>query len=181
MNLNMEAVETAKVSVAITGVLIAALCDWKTRKIPNALTFSMAALGFALHIGGQGAHGIGVSLFGLISGILLLYLPFSLGGVGAGDVKLVGAIGSLLGPALVLQVFLASAVFGGIFSLLAMVKGKAAGRTFQDIKHKALYFLLTRKWLAESRDQSGEPKLGIPYACAIGCGTLFILFVLKGG
>ncbi len=178
MNLNAE---TAKMIVVMVGILIAALCDWKARKIPNALTFSMLGLGLILHIWGQGLSGAGVSLLGFVCGILLLYVPFSLGGVGGGDVKLLGAIGSLVGPQLVLHIFLASAVFGGIFSLITMVRGKAVRKTLQNIKNKALYFLLTRKWMTETVHENEEKTLGIPYACAIGCGTLLILFVLKGG
>ena len=178
MNINAEA---AKMIIVIAGVLAAALCDWKARKIPNWLTLSMIAFGLILHIASDGISGVGISLLGLVCGILLLYLPFSLGGVGGGDVKLLGAIGSLLGPVLVLQIFLASAVFGGIFSLVAMINGKTAKQTFQDLKNKALYFLLTRKFVAEPANNGGRKKLGIPYACAIGCGTLFILLVLKGG
>ncbi len=174
-------IEIVKIMIAVTGVSIAVLCDWKARRIPNALTFPMVVFGLILYVWSHGLWGIGISLLGLICGILLLYFPFSLGGVGAGDVKLVGAIGSLLGPQLVFKIFLASAVFGGIFSIVEMIRKKAVRKTCQNVKDKALYFLLTRKFTPETTDEAGGKKLGIPYACAIGCGTLLILFVLKGG
>lgn len=178
MSINLEAV---KMTVVVAGVLTAVVCDWKARRIPNALTFSMIVLGLILHLWSQGFSGLGTGLLGLVCGILLLYLPFSLGGVGGGDVKLIGAIGALTGPALVLHIFLASAVFGGIFSIVEMIRKKAVRKTCKNIKDKALYFLLTRKFVPEPANQVRGKELGIPYACAIGCGTLLILFVLKGG
>ncbi|OGX06375.1 MAG: hypothetical protein A3G87_01890 [Omnitrophica bacterium RIFCSPLOWO2_12_FULL_50_11] len=167
-----------QIYIAVTGAAAAALCDWKTRKIPNALTLSMIVLGLILGYWSEGLPGLKQSFFGLIVGILFLYFPFAWGGVGGGDVKLVGAVGSLLGPALVFQIFLASAVFGGIFSVAAMIKGKAFRKTLRNIKDKALFFFLTRKVLPEVEGAQNDKRLKIPYACAIGCGTLFVLFVL---
>ena len=164
--------------IAVTGVILAALLDWKTRKIPNVLTFSMILSGLALGFWSEGAAGLRESFFGLILGILFLYFPFAWRGVGGGDVKLVGAIGSLLGPTLVFHIFLASAVFGGIFSLVVMIKEKAFKQTLRHIKDKALFFLLTRKVLPEAEIAQNDKRLRIPYACAIGCGTLFVLCAL---
>ena len=107
--------------VAAVGVLAAVWFDWKKRKIPNALTFSMVVLGLVFNAIDRGFSGVGESFLGLVLGILFLYVPFTWGGVGGGDVKLLGALGSLLGPHLIFKIFLVSALCGGLLSVVAMV------------------------------------------------------------
>ncbi len=87
-------------------VVIAAACDLRTRKIPNVLTFPAAAAGITLQFilsGPQGALA-GIEGWFAAAGIMLatrlLGWPF-----GMGDVKLVAAIGSFVGPSLILLVF----------------------------------------------------------------------------
>ena len=128
----------------------------------------------------NGVSGLTVSGLGLICGVLFLFFPFAWGGVGGGDVKLLGAIGSLLGPYMILKIFLASAVFGGILSLAAIMKSGATKESLASIKNKMLLVYLTKD--VKSATSGGNRKqIKIPYACAIDCGTLFVLFVLKGG
>lgn len=170
-----------QVSVTLAGLLTAAFFDWKSRRIPNAVTFSMIVLGLILNFMNQGASGISTSLAGLSFGFLLLVVPFAAGGVGAGDVKLLGGVGSLMGPEFVLKAFLASAVFGGLFSIVAAIRRRTLRKTFRGVKDRIIYLILTRKVPQEERGETTKP-LGIPYAFAIGCGALFA-FVLfwKGG
>jgi prepilin peptidase CpaA len=170
----------ALMSVVVLGVLIAAGFDIKSRRIPNALTFSMILSGLILNTYLNGFSGLGQSALGLLCGILFLILPFAWGGVGAGDVKLVGAIGSLLGPHLVLYVFLASAVFGGILSLIEAIRNHSFKATCSSIKHKVMIAALSGKVPAEKSVELQTETLGIPYACAIACGTLFVLLFLRG-
>lgn len=169
-----------QIFVVLIGVMIAAWFDCKIGKIPNWLTFSLLLLGLALNGYLEGVAGLKQSFFGLVLAILFLYFPFKVGGVGGGDVKLLAGIGSLLGPVLVFEVFLASAVFGGVFSLAAMVKAKAVRNTFHGIFNRVFCLLTTRSVVTEELS-TGHKALRIPYACAIACGTLFVLFVVKGG
>lgn len=173
-------VEWMKVAIAVVGLLIACAFDVKMRKVPNALTFTMAFSGFLFYYADQGVAGLGQSFLGLVCGLILLYVPFASGGVGAGDVKLLAALGSFFGPLVIFKIFLASAVFGGIFSLMAMVKAKAVRNTYHGVFNRALCLMTSRKALSEGV-LTGQKVIGIPYACAIACGTLFVLFVLKGG
>ncbi len=170
-----------KMILAIVGIAIAVGIDWRMRKIPNVLTFTMIILGLALNTFQNGFTGFQHSFLGLCLGILLLYFPFQLGGVGGGDVKLMGAIGSLLGPVFIFKIFLASALCGGILSFIYMIKRKAVRKTLEAIKAKAFYFLMTKTVLPESREASGKKQLSIPYSFAIGFGTLFVLLWIQGG
>jgi len=167
--------------LAIVGILIAAFFDWYKGRIPNWLTFSMVVLGILVNSVFYGVSGFQQSLVGFACGILFLFIPFAVGGVGGGDVKLMGAIGSLVGPGLIFQIFLVSAVFGGIFSLAAMVKQKAVKKTFEGIRNRLIYFALTKKAPQEEKWGQLKNKLAIPYAFAIGCGTIVVLLVFKGG
>lgn len=167
-----------KMIMAITGVAIASWTDLRFRKIPNGLTFSLILSGFILNGYFEGFAGLKYSIFGFALGILFLYIPFSVGGVGAGDVKLLGALGSLLGPGMVFRIFLASAVFGGIFSLIAVIKGKSVRNAFQSMFDRA-FCLLTTKGVGMKEPLDSQQLIGIPYACAIAAGTLFVLFVLN--
>ncbi len=167
--------------LTLIGIIIAAGIDWRMRKIPNALTFTMIILGLVLNTFQSGFTGFQHSFLGLCLGILLLYLPFQLGGVGGGDVKLMGAIGSLLGPVFIFKIFLASAICGGILSFTYMINRKAVRKTLEAIKVKAFYFLMTKTVLPESGEVSEKKQLSIPYSFAIGFGTLFVLLWIQGG
>ena len=173
--------KAVEIGTVAAGLILGAWCDWKERKIPNALTFSLIFFGFIFNFLDQGVSGTVHALLGLILGILLLYLPFSMGGVGGGDVKLLGAIGSFVGPVLILKIFLASAIFGGIFSLMVMVQKKAFQSTLRRIWGKLLCFALTQKIEPEEGVSVKTNSLRIPYAFAILAGTFLMLFVAKGG
>ena len=90
----MPGTQLAALSVAA----IACVFDLRTRRIPNWLTFGAAAAGLGYHLATGGASGLGESAGGWAVGVALLIAPYALGGMGGGDVKLVGALGAWLGP-----------------------------------------------------------------------------------
>lgn len=96
-------------------VLLATLClacatDIKSRRIPNWLILIGLSLGWLTLTAEQGISGWLDGVLGLVLGIALLFIPFALGGLGAGDVKLLGLVGALKGPAFVFESFLAMAL-----------------------------------------------------------------------
>ena len=167
-----------QLAMAITGVTIASIFDLKIRKIPNWLTFSLVFSGLLLNSYYGGMKGFEQSFLGLALGIFCLFLPFTLGGVGAGDVKLLGAIGSLVGPVLVFKIVLVSAIFGGLFSLFFIIGKKRVKEVFIEIRNKITFFMLTKRVLPEKL--KGSQRLSIPYACAIALGTVLVI-VVSGG
>src|SRR5688572_20078399 len=102
--------------LAVVVALIACVFDLRSRRIPNALTFGAAAgaLAFAALTGGFTALGWSVGGWALATA---MWIPiYALGGMGAGDVKLMAAIGAWLGPGAVLYAALYSAIAGGIMA-----------------------------------------------------------------
>jgi len=86
-------------------LFIAIITDLSYRKIPNALTFPAMFCGVGVHIYSGGWGGLGFSTLGIVTGIGLLFVFYLFGMMGAGDVKLMGAVGSFLGPAGVFRPF----------------------------------------------------------------------------
>lgn len=86
-------------------VLVAAATDAWQRRIPNWLTVPTALAGLAFHALAPAGWGIGSALAGLALGFVLLLAPWLAGGGGAGDVKLLAALGAWLGPVYVLFAF----------------------------------------------------------------------------
>ena len=87
--------------LAVAVALVAAICDVRNRRIPNLLTFGAAAIGLIVATLSHGLSGAGMSAGGWLLA-LCLWLPlYALGGMGAGDVKLMAAIGAFLGPSTV--------------------------------------------------------------------------------
>lgn len=104
-------------TVAIGVGVVACASDLRTGRVPNVLTFgaALAACAFAAWTGGL--TGVSASLVGWMLA-LLIWLPFyALGGMGAGDVKLLAAIGAWLGPAEVIPTALYAAIAGGAMAL----------------------------------------------------------------
>lgn len=101
----------------ITVLCAASWMDWRSRRIPNLLLLPSFFLALVLNFLTLGVNGITQTLLGLTIGFSLLIIPYLLGGIGAGDVKLLMVIGSFGGHTLVIYSFFLGAIIGGIISL----------------------------------------------------------------
>jgi len=99
-------------------LVIASLIDIRSFRIPNWLTYSTLAVGISYFTIVRGYEGLLFSLAGAAAGFALLILPYIIGGAGAGDVKLMGVVGSFLGAQGVVMVFLISCILAGIYALI---------------------------------------------------------------
>jgi prepilin peptidase CpaA len=111
------------------GVLAAAAIDLRTRRVPNALTLSLAVTGLAFAAVGVGRLTLAGSLLGLGVGLALMLPGHLFGATGAGDVKLFAAIGALIGPASIATAFLYTAIAGGCLAAAVAVRRRRLGAT----------------------------------------------------
>ena len=82
----------------------------------------MALSGLALAASGVSGITIAAALGGLVLGLLLMLPGHLLGATGAGDVKLMAAVGAIVGPALVLSAFVCTALAGGVLAIVVAVR-----------------------------------------------------------
>jgi len=113
--------------------LLAAATDLRKRRIPNWLTVPAAVAGLSFHLFAPSGWGLTSALAGFAIGFGLLLLPFLIGGGGAGDVKLLAALGVWLGPhymlvAFVLSIGAAALLAIGVLFVNAIRNGIAASR-----------------------------------------------------
>ena len=117
---------------AIAAVTIAAAAvDLRTRRVPNWLTFGTAALGITMamtHLDGVGVAG---AFEGLLVGLLLMLPGHVIGRTGAGDVKLLAALGTLLGPRSIAMAFLYTAIAGGGIAVLVAMRRRRLRETLE--------------------------------------------------
>jgi len=106
-------------------VAVAAAHDLRSRRIPNWLTMSGAAVGFGLHCWYGGWSGALASLEGAALGLGMFIVFFLAGGMGAGDVKLFGAVGSFVGPQALVLVFIFTALLGGLAAVAIAISRRS--------------------------------------------------------
>jgi len=112
-------------AVLLVGTVAGAVIDLRTRRVPNALTLSLAAAGLLVAAAGVGPIGLTAALAGCGIGLALMLPGYLIGGTGGGDVKLLAAAGTLLGPAATIWAFGFTLIAGGAFALLAAaVRGR---------------------------------------------------------
>ena len=107
----------------------AAVIDLRTGRIPNPLTASVAAAGLGLSTLGLTDQSMTGAVVGAAVGFALMLPGHLFGGTGAGDVKLLAALGTWLGPGGVLMAFLYSSIAGGALAVGHAVKRKRLGTT----------------------------------------------------
>jgi prepilin peptidase CpaA len=167
----------ARTTAVIAVALAACICDVRTRRLPNALTFgaALAALCFALFQ--DGLSGLGWSAAGWLTALALFFPFFALRGLGAGDVKLLAALGAWFGASNALYLALYTAVAGGVMAIAVLVSRRYAKQAFWNL------WLLLAFWrtngvrpLPELTLQGGTgPKLA--YAIPIAVGALTTLWL----
>ncbi len=142
-----------------------AAIDVRTRRIPNRLTVAAAALGVLLAATGLTRVTVVQSLLGITVAMLLMLPGHLLGGTGAGDVKLLGAAGAILGVGRVPAAFLFSAIAGGLLALAVAIARGRLGRSLGGAARVAVV-PSTRLSIASHADNS------FPYGPAIAVGSL---------
>ncbi|MCG0274879.1 MAG: prepilin peptidase [Thermosediminibacteraceae bacterium] len=151
---------------------ISVYTDLKHKKIFNAVLAPAAVAALLGNFYLSGIAGGLVSLEGMILGMLLLLLPFAMGGMGGGDVKLMAVVGAFKGPGFVWNAFLYSAIVGGIFALAAMAaEGKILFRLRSAFLTLMSFFGFVPRGL-NLLDAKPESSPSLPYAIAIAAGTL---------
>jgi len=168
--------ETVYLGAAAACAFSGAICDYRSRRIPNWLTGSSILLGLALHLVLGGWRSLASALLaGLAAGgaFLLFYLA---GGMGGGDVKLITAVGSCAGLSHVAAILIATAIAGGIFAIaLALVAGRlkqTLSNVAKLLSHHGSVGLQPHPDLNVQNSRS----LRLPYGMAIGAGTAMTLF-----
>lgn len=145
-------------------VVTAAYFDIRQRRIPNFITLPAIVAGLMLNGLSGGWDGLLFSIWGLVLGFGGFAVLYFLGGIGAGDVKLMGGIGALLGFNLIISVFVLTALAGGIMAIYKMF----VNRTFGQLASRLSRLNIRKEDYNPSTDT-------IPYGFAIAIGTLITL------
>jgi prepilin peptidase CpaA len=111
------------------GVVGATVIDLRTRRIPNLLTAAIAAVGIGIAAAGLNVVSVGAAALGLVVGLALMLPGHILGATGAGDVKLMAAVGSLMGPTLVVKAVLFTLIAGGVLAVAVALRRRRLALT----------------------------------------------------
>lgn len=163
--------------------------DIKEKRIPNAVTIPVSIWGLLSASINNGFTGFQFSLLGFLCGFVVFFIPFAFHLMGGGDVKLMAAIGALIGWKLILSVVLYSAIAGGILAIVFLVYNK----NFIKIILLGIKIIF-RPFIAWFQNKTRNTtslkiimyldaikidweKKYIPYAVAITIGTLIVVYL----
>lgn len=163
-------------------LIICLMTDIKSRKIYNKVIFPTLVVTLVYHVVTGGWSALADSLIGFSVGFAILLIPYLLGGMGAGDVKLLALIGAIKGTIFVLNTALFMALFGGLIALFLIISDKAF---WLSVKQKFNYMLKTfvlRRYGIKlpAVDKTSVLKKTYPYGIPIAAGA-FITLILGGG
>jgi prepilin peptidase CpaA len=159
----------------------AAIIDLRFQKIPNLLTYPTMAVALVSHFVTNGLDGLLFSAGGLALGIAVFILPFLMGGMGAGDAKLMGAVGAMLGPRDVFIAFLFTAIVGGVYALIILVINLQHSRGFIARQVTTLKTFVFTGCFIPIPGPEDEKKPRLCYGVAIAVGTFLYMFLELSG
>ena len=167
----------ATCAMLVPGILLASWFDYAQRRVPNWLNLALIIAGFVVQGCYFGSAGLVTGLWGLLAGFSLLIVPWLMHGMGAGDVKLLAAIGVWLGPLLTFYSFALGAVIGGLVALVMIV---STGRLQMACANMGVILMKcsTRETIfsefGSAKSFSATSQL-LPYGVPLTAGTLIIL------
>ena len=162
-------------------LIIAAWIDGRELRVPNWITFPMILAGLAYSTSVGGIGGLGAGVLGMCVGLLSLLPLYAVGGMGAGDVKLMAGIGAWLGWEITLAAFCVSTVVGALMAVVMVLWTKSMKHHYEN------FLLILSEWMVvrnpvELSRIAAERKprmLLLPYGIPICVGTIGY-FVFNG-
>lgn len=160
------------------GALLVLACyfDLRQRRIPNRLLAIGLLVALFLQLGsGDPSALLTDYLAGFALGLVLFLPLYLMGGMAAGDVKLMATVGAFVGPSMVFHSSLATYCFGGVMAL-AIVLAKGHGRAAYANVRALLLPIMLRLGGVHLAPQAAPASVGgMPYALAITAGTLTVM------
>ncbi|MBN2477003.1 MAG: prepilin peptidase [Pirellulales bacterium] len=162
-------------------LVVAAVIDGWKLKVPNWITFPMVISGWIYSTAMFGWPGLGWSLLGTAVGLALLLPAYAIGGMGAGDVKLLAGVGAWVWGTTTFYAFCLSAIFGGLIAVAMVVSRKQWRRhrsQFWGILSEILILRDPNQLSAIAAERKGSMML-LPYGIPIAIGTI-VYFIWTG-
>ena len=176
-NISRGLAENWPIWVVTVTLVVAAVIDGYKLKVPNWLTFPMIISGWvysAAYSPFAGWEGLMYSLVGTAVGLALLMPAYAIGGMGAGDVKLLAGIGAWVWGTETLWAFAVSAIVGGVIAVGMVLVRRRWG------KHQTQFWMICNEILtvkdpdklAAIAAERKSTMLLLPYGIPIAIGTI---------
>lgn len=156
------------IEVLILGVAgIAVVTDLRRRRIFNVLTMPAMVAGLLVNMVLDGISGLGWALAGFGLGAALFFIPVAMGGMGAGDLKLLAALGAIGGPGFVFWCAISTSIIGGALGVALLL----SRRQFIPVFGPMVLALYTKQM------PQATSNIRLPYAVPIALGTVTALML----
>ena len=159
-------------AVIAIGMTAATVVDLRSRRIPNELTATLAGIGVGLAATGVSGMSLWAAVLGFGVGLALMMPGHVLGATGAGDVKLMAAVGAIVGPSLVIKAFLFTAVAGGVLAVIVAIRRRRLTATLAGTGRLVAGSADTRELL-----RAAPAASRFAYGPAIAAGTIVAAWV----
>ena len=144
--------------------------DVRYRRIPNPFVLATLISGLTINLAMGGLHGALNSIGGCVLAFILMFILHVFGAMGAGDVKLFAAIGSVIGAQLVLPTFVVVVLTGGLLAVISILRSGV----FRTTMHRVVQILvgLLPGWPMPKFSVPADRRLTVPYGAAITIGAI---------
>jgi prepilin peptidase CpaA len=165
--------------LAMVVALVAGFIDLRTRRIPNWLTVGGAAMGIVFQWMATGPHGFRLAIEGMFLALTCLLPLVLLRAMGAGDWKLMGAIGAILGPGLMLFVLAGAIFLSGIMAIVMVVRAGKVKETAMNV------FVLVQGFLSFGLRElpnitlDNPDLMKLPFGVAAGLATVLCFLATR--
>jgi prepilin peptidase CpaA len=169
-------------TLAVTALLIPlafiiAYYDVRYRRIPNAFVLAGLTGGLLINVLAGGMNGLLLSVAGCLAAFAMMLVLHVVGAMGAGDVKLFAAIGSVVGLKLVVPTFFVVVLTGGVLAVVSMLRAGNAGATMRRVLQ--IFAGFVPGWPMPRFAVPADKRHTIPYGVAITLGSLISVVVFR--
>ena len=165
--------ESYLLAIALVLAVAAAIIDVQQHRIPNRLTYSGIAIAFVARtwlFGWRGALG---ALAGCLLAGGIMFLFYVVRAMGAGDVKLMAALGAFTGPRQAVPLLLATAICGGLLAIVYAIYRRQIGSTLKNVGSVLLFHAGSGLQTHPDLNLDNPAALRMPYGLAIALGMLY--------
>ncbi len=164
-------------AILVPAILLASWIDFTQRRVPNWLNLAIIVVGFGAQAVFNGTSGMADGAGGLLVGFGVLIVPWMMHGMGAGDVKLMAAIGVWFGPMLTLYAFALGGLIGGVVAVIMILSTGRLRMAYVNLGLIMNKCSTARGMFSEvgSAKSFGLTSQLLPYGVPLTAGTLVVL------